>query len=263
MIRRFLIPAVTVAALAGALLGAAPARAEQLVSGLSKDRVAITANFNGSDILVFGAVKRDRPIPPGPPLDVIMTLQGPSQPLIVRKKERKFGIWVNSEAVTISGAPSFYAIATSAPLAKSLSATDDLRYRITIPKAIRAVGTASEAPDAPRFTDALIRLREKNGLYKLNEGSVDFQAATLFNTSIALPSNLTEGAYKLRIFLTRGGTVLDSSDSVIEVRREGLERWLYRLSKDQPLAYGVLSLFIAIAAGWLASTAFRIAKSRM
>ena len=90
-----------------------------------------------------------------------------------------------------------------------------------------------------------------------------FQASTLFSSSIALPSNLTEGAYTLRIFLTRGGKVLDMSQSVIEVRREGVERWLYRLSKDQALAYGFLSLFIAIAAGWTASTAFRLIRSRM
>jgi len=43
-------------------LAAVPLRAEEVVLGLSKDQVAITATFEGSDILIFGAVKREAPI---------------------------------------------------------------------------------------------------------------------------------------------------------------------------------------------------------
>ena len=50
---------------------ALPATAEEVVLGLSKDEVAITTSFNGSDVLIFGAVKRDKPIPDGAPLEVI------------------------------------------------------------------------------------------------------------------------------------------------------------------------------------------------
>ena len=38
---------------------------EEVVLGLSQNRVAITANFDGSEILVFGAVKREASIPDG------------------------------------------------------------------------------------------------------------------------------------------------------------------------------------------------------
>ena len=37
------------------LLLASPAAAEEIVLGLSRDQVAITATFDGSDILIFGA----------------------------------------------------------------------------------------------------------------------------------------------------------------------------------------------------------------
>jgi hypothetical protein len=42
-----------------------PARAEEIVLGLSSDEVAITATFDGSDILIFGAVKRAAARAPG------------------------------------------------------------------------------------------------------------------------------------------------------------------------------------------------------
>ena len=38
---------------------ALPSHAEEIVSDLSRDEVSINVTFNGSDILVFGAIRRD------------------------------------------------------------------------------------------------------------------------------------------------------------------------------------------------------------
>ena len=239
---------------------AMPAVAEEVVAGLSQNRVAITANFDGSEIIVYGAVRREAPVPDGP-LDIIVTVQGPSTPVTVRRKERVAGIWVNREAVEIDLAPGFYAVATTAPLAEVLSETENLRHRITIPRAIRAVGVAGSAEDAPAFTEALMRLRSAEGAYQLAEGAVEVAQETLFRTDVVLPANLSEGAFRVRIFLLRGGAVIDWHETVIEVRKEGLERFLHRLAFEQPLIYGILALVLAIAAGWGASALFRFIRA--
>ena len=41
------------------------ASGEEIVLGMSQDEVAITATFDGSNILVFGAIKRESTIPNG------------------------------------------------------------------------------------------------------------------------------------------------------------------------------------------------------
>lgn len=244
------------------LLMALPALAsEGIVAGLSQNRVSITADFDGSEILIYGAVKRDEPAPKNPPLHVIVTVEGPSTPLTVRKKERRMGIWVNTESVQIGRAPSFYAVATTGFLKDILSSTEDLRHQITIPKAIRSVGISAQAKDSPAFVDALLRIRENEDRYRLAERTVQLTEATLFRTDVALPANLTEGAYRVRIFLTRGGVVVDTLERRINVRKEGLERFLTNLSREQPFIYGLLSLLIAVAAGYGASTAFRLLRS--
>ena len=112
---------------------ALPATAqEDVVLGLSQNRVAITANFDGSEILIFGAVKRETAIPDGPQLEVIVTASGPKEPLVVRRKEKRFGIWVNTDSVTVDEAPSFYAVATSGPFDEIISSVEDLRHEISI-----------------------------------------------------------------------------------------------------------------------------------
>ncbi|QFT97403.1 Putative transmembrane protein [Roseovarius sp. THAF8] len=243
------------------LFMAGPVMAEEVVLGLSRDKVAITATFDGSEILVFGAVKREEKIPEEP-LDVIVAIAGPSKPVVVRRKERRFGIWVNTDAVEVDRAPSFYAIATTGPLDRVLSNVEDLRHSISIPRAIRAVGTASDTVDPQAFTEAIIRIRKANGAYSLQEGAVSLDEQTLFRTSIAMPANLTEGAYTTRIFLTRGGEVVSTYETAIGVQKVGLERWIFNLSREQPLIYGLMSLAIAIAAGWGASAAFRAIRDR-
>ncbi len=240
----------------------AAAAEEQVVLGLSQDRVAITATFDGSEILIFGAIKREAPIPEGPPLEVIVTVAGPSEPLTVRRKERKLGIWVNSDSVEVDLAPSFYAVATSGPFKEILTNTEDLRYRVSIERAIRSVGAAMHIEAAQDFADAVIRIRESESLYSIRENTVAVDEQTLFRTSIDMPADLTEGDYAARIFLTRGGNVVSQYETTIDVRKVGLERFLYNMSREQPVWYGLMSLVIAIAAGWGASTAFRLFREK-
>ncbi len=233
-----------------------PVAAEEVVAGLSQDRISITTNFDGSEILIFGAVKREDLIPEAP-LQVIITVAGPSEPVVVRKKDRRFGIWINVEGVEVDRAPTYYAVATSAPWTEVLTETEDLRHKISVARAIRSVGAPSDVSDPEQFTQALIRIREERDLYQTNIGTVEMNEATLFNTSVRLPANLTEGEYTTRFFLTRNGRVVASDETVIFVDKVGMERFLFDLSRQQPLIYGLLSLAIAIAAGWGASAFFR------
>ena len=246
-----------------AVLLALPAQAaeEEVVLGLSQDRVAITADFDGDEILIFGAVKRETPIPDTDPLQVVVTVSGPQHPVLVRRKERKLGIWVNVDSVLVDSAPSFYAVATSAPFKEVLTDTEDLRYRISIERAIRSVGAAMHIRGAQDFADAVIRIRENRELYSIRENTVAVDQQTLFRTAIEMPADLTEGDYTARIFLTRAGQVVSSYETAIDVRKVGLERFLYSMSREQPFWYGLMSLAIAIAAGWGASAAFRLLRN--
>ncbi len=228
---------------------------EDLVAGLSQNRISIDATFVGSDILIFGAVKREAPAPDTGRLAVIVVVEGPSAPITVRRKQKRYGIWINTRSVTVEAAPSFYAVATSLPLKQALRPEEDLKYHITVPQEIRL---AADEEALAEFTEALIRIRTDKGLYLTDEGGVTLNQETLFNTLISLPSNLTEGDYRARIFLTRDGRVVSDFETEIAVRKVGLERWIYTLAHERPLVYGLMALVIAILAGWGASTFFQL-----
>jgi uncharacterized protein (TIGR02186 family) len=247
-------------ALLCALAGPALAQ-ESIVSGLSQNRVSITADFDGSEILIFGAVKRDTAPPDDNPLDVIVTVEGPSSPVIVRRKARVAGIWVNNAEVQVDSAPSFYAVATTGPLDEILSDTENLRHAITIERVIRAIGITAEADQSGEFILALLRVRTNEDRYRVLEGRVELTEDTLFRADIVLPANLTEGNYKVRLFLLRDKKVVAEQERLIGVRKEGLERFIFNLAQERPLIYGLISLVMAALAGWGASAAFRLVRA--
>ncbi len=231
---------------------------ETVIAGLSQTHVSITTDFSGSEIFIYGAIKRDAPVPKDWPLDVIVAVTGPLEPAIVRKKERKFGIWVNDAGVKVDEAPSLYAVATTGPFRDIISFTDDFRYKVGIENLVHFIGETDDEVFKEGYPEALVRIRKAKGIYFELIGAVKVTEETLFETRIQLPANLVEGDYRARIFLLRDKTVLDVFEAVIEVRKVGLERWIYTMAQEQSTLYGILSILVALTAGWLASAFFRL-----
>jgi uncharacterized protein (TIGR02186 family) len=244
------------------IFAAAPLLAqESVVVDLSQNRVEITATYSGSNIFVFGAVRRDAPMPEGTgPLDVAIVVEGPLEKAVVRKKEKKLGIWVNSQSVTVHDAPSFFTIATTRPLAEILNEGDQRDYAIGLDYAVRP--QEQDNPELADFAAAVTRIRQAEGLYSEREGIVHLTDDTLFETDIKLPANLVEGDYKVRIYLIRDKNIVADTTMGITVRKAGMEAWLYNLSRDNALVYGLLSLLVALVAGYGASAIFRRLKRR-
>lgn len=228
--------------------------AETVVADLSQNRISITANFDGSEILIFGAIKREDTIPQDSLLDVIVTVTGPKKMETILRKARRFGIWVNVESERLGHAPSFYSVASTRPVETIITQITDALWKITADAQI-----LSERRGLPA-REALLRIRTENALYRRADTGVKLSEQTLFNTSVELPSNLVEGEYTTRILLVRDGTVLDDFSTNIEVQKVGIERWLYNLAHNNALIYGLLSLVLAAVSGWGASELFRLLR---
>jgi uncharacterized protein (TIGR02186 family) len=234
---------------------------ESVVTGVSTDNISLNANFDGSELFVFGAVRRDAPPPTDMgPLDVIITVKGPPRSVKVRRKDRRFGIWVNNATLVVRAVPSFYAVASTRPVSDLLGDTERLRYGIGMDQAVRRVGGNDSIDDVTPFTDAVIRIREHDGSYAILDAGVTIAEETLFQTRIEMPANLVEGDYAAEFFLVRDRQVISSAATIIRVEKTGIERWLYNLSRQQPLVYGLMSVGLALLAGWLANAAFRFAR---
>lgn len=227
--------------------------AESVVSELSQDGVSITATFDGSEIFLFGAIKRDAPVGINEgKLDVIIEVSGPPTETLVRRKERKIIIWVNADSVEIERAPSYYTIAATGPLEQLVTDTERSLRNLGLDYAVRVSDEADED-----FREAVIRIHQKEGTYATDITPVTLTEETLFTTKLAMPVNVVEGEYTVKTLLVRDREVISISTSTITVQKTGIEKWLYTLAHEQAFIYGLLSLAVALLAGWTASEIFR------
>jgi len=249
------------AIVAAAGMGAAPLAAQPVVMDLSQHNVAITATFDGSDILLFGGTQGES--------DVIAIVRGPQSTRIVRRKERKMGIWVNGDAIQFDEVPSFYAVAATRPPVEMLSAAllesyaigaENLTLTANLRKTNLAEGaemvTLDEATTED-FRTALVRNMRHAGLYNQDIFPIKVLGDALFRVSLHFPTNVPVGAYDVRILLVRDGEVVSTGTTYMNVGKTGIEASVYDLAHRYPPAYGIVAILIAVAAGWLASVAFR------
>ncbi len=237
--------------------------AEDLQIGLSDEGVSIESNFAGTDVAVFGAIEGADPLALArDAYDVVVVIQGPPQNVIVRKKERKLGIWVNGNARNFGDVPSFYTLASTSPLSEITTAEtlsmlqlgfDNIQMRPVSPE------TSGEDVIAEQvvYKQSLSRLRIANELFVEDIGGVDFLSKTLFRARLRVPANIPIGHHRARAYLFRDGEFLITRSVLLEVAKRGFEQQTYNLAHRNGLLYGIMAVLIAVFTGWLASVVFR------
>jgi len=234
------------------LLAAAPARAEDLVSGISQDVIQITSNYTGTSIVVFGAIER--------PLgsdgrDIVVVVRGPGTDMTVRRRDHIAGVWVNADAAKLMGMPAYYYMASTKPLDEIAPAADLTRYGIGV-EHLTPQQIASHHDPKP-FQEAALRHLEREGLYTEAPGSIDFLSETLFRTRVPVPAGVARGQYNVEVYLFRGGQVVSAQSTPLFIDQTGLERRLFNFAHNAPLIYGLAAVAMSILLGWISSVLFR------
>lgn len=231
---------------------AAPTRGQPLVADLSKHLVAITTGFTGSDVLVFGAVEGKG--------DIVVVVQGPPADVVVRRKGRVSGIWVNRDSLTFGGVPSFYAVAATKPLAQIVPDAIARQEQIGIDylRLNPAEGEAANPEDLREFRAALLRLRARQALFprKLFEAK-RVGGSRLFRAELFFPANVPTGAYTVRFYLLREGRIIGAFSTPLYVDKTGMSAEVAAFAHEQSILYGLFAVLFAIFLGWLGAVLLR------
>jgi len=243
---RALLAAAAVLLALGATAGQ-PARSQALVADLTNHLIAITTGFTGTDVVLFGAIEGAG--------DVVVTVRGPETPVEVRRKERTAGIWLNRSDMTFANVPGFYSIASTRPIAQLARPEVLERYHIGIDHLDLA--PIDPTDEVEQFREALIRNKQREGLFPSAVGNVTFVGNRLFRTTVAFPANVPTGSYQVAVFLIRNGQVQGAQTTPLLISQLGLSADIVEFAYRHALLYGVIAVAVAAMAGWLASVAFR------
>ena len=237
-------------------------------AALTTTNVRVTSSFRGARIVLYGAVFD----PTAQPSDVVVIVRGPDAPLRMARKTRVAGVWVNSRPVVFEGAPGFYMAASTRPLGEiasfgtlrrlgagvdHLAINAPLEERTETRYGVRDVVVSRLGQDYLDWRRAVVRLKEQSGLYAADERGVTFVDRGLFKAEIDLPTAAPIGVYTAEIFLFQNGQPVSRRMRGLTVEKAGVERALYLFAHNRPWSYGLVSVAIALAAGWAASVVFR------
>jgi uncharacterized protein (TIGR02186 family) len=232
---------------------------ETIQIGLSTDRVTITSDFSGADLTIFGALDGADPLVARQGrYDVIVVLEGPARPVVVRKKTRVLGMWINTESETFVNVPMSYSVATSRA---RQDITNPANYKqlalgsenITVTPFDRAGDPAT----IEEFTAALRERKKATGLFSERIGGVQFLSQNLFRATLHLAPNVPVGTHRARAFLFKNGVFIKENSAQLAIIKAGFEQRVHRAAQNHGFLYGLAAVALAFVTGWLGRIIFR------
>lgn len=243
--------------LAGAALLLAGADKPVLVPDVSARQVQIRYSFTGAQLLLFGAVVYPGGRAPDRPADIAVVLRGPVQPILVREKQKIAGIWMNADSNRFRSAPSFYAVASSRPIADLVDQRTAAIYELGLHNLQLSPGGGALPEKERRFEAGLLDLRARQRLYSENPRGVEINDGVLYRATITIPSQVPVGTYTAETFLFDRGRVVAAATRDIQINKSGFERFVALAARRHRLAYGLTSVILSLGLGWAAAAAFR------
>ncbi len=228
-----------------------------LVPDVSQREVEIQYSFTGADLLLFGAIVYPDGRLPSRAADILVVLKGPDQSIIMREKQKVAGIWVNADSARFRSAPSFYAVASSRPIARLVDERTAAIYELGVDKLQLSPSSLNDSAELNRFQAGLIDLRERTGLFAEHQGSVEITGGVLYRARIPLPARVIVGDYTAETFLVQDGRVVAAAVRDITIRKSGFERFMAVAAERWSFLYGLTAILLAVGMGWAAGAIAR------
>ena len=213
--------------------------------------VPITLSFDGQDVIVFGVIPRTAD-------GVLLTCQSSeTPPITVVRKERVVFFWMATKKFRIEHMPGLYMLAGSAPLNELFGERGEsaaLEQGIGYPalrggwEVERLSGTEAD-DDMDVLFDGLVSLKEKEGLYHVDEGRVRLEPDGLFFHRFRVPDAVTVGRQTVTAYALKDGQIIRTFEGSLEVEQAGAVKWLTELAYNHSAIYGIIAVLVAMGAG--------------
>jgi uncharacterized protein (TIGR02186 family) len=260
MTRHLAIAAV--ALLTVLLAGIKPAAAERLVTSISRHQVSVNSNFAGTTIVLFGTIEPDSPTGRrrATGYDLVVTVTGPKQTIVERRKERMLGIWTNIGSRTFLNVPSYLAVLSNQPVEQIANADVVRQLQLGLAEKLLPQQLGNDVGDVARddpFRANFIRLKMQHQLYLQKTNGVTLLTPTVFRAEISLPAEAPIGNYDVDVKVLAEGALLTRTTSAFEIIKVGFEQFVANTAQDYGLLYGLTTAMMAIMTGWFAAVVFR------
>lgn len=215
-----------------------------IAAGLAEETVEVKVNYSGARIVLFAASPADETDTTG----FAVALIGPSRPYVVVQRtpagERRF---------EFAAAPTVFAVGAEPQVAQTVS--QDVMIEAGLNAAAAAFPRADQlmSPELDAWRAALVDLKMEEGLYSLDETTIERLPGGLRRARIILPPNAPPGEYKVRAVVFGNGRTIGETTQTLELVRGGMDATLFDLSRSHGFIYGFLAVLVSVLVGGIAA----------
>ena len=242
------------AALCWLLAFTAPA-ARAITCEVSPTEIPITISYHGAKLTITGQTD--------PKDDLILKISTEPHDTAMKYYGKAGGlIWMKKGGLEFKGVPGVYLVNTTKDLNLILSEQERSRYQLGYDAMAKATKIEDDKglPAERKWFDEFTRFKEKEMIYKIEQGTITRQHGEKGNTFeivVNWPYQAPPGIYNVDLLAVNNGKVVDKAATTFEVKRVGIIAALSKMAVDQAALYGIMSVLVALAAGSAVGAIFK------
>jgi len=218
---------------------------------LDKTTIDIGTFYNGTTIQATGTV------PEGS--EAVIRLSGQPQELHLKKKGKAGGLlWMNIADLTFENVPKIYMLYTSAAGEGYLT---DTTLAFTLPSLQDRIEILPANEDKAFYFNEFLKLKKHEKVYAEYPGKITYgeqrDGGRQFSVTLQIPPRMSADDYAVDLFAVQDGRVIEDVSEKLNVEMVSFPKMLSQLAFQRGTLYGILSVLIAVAAGFLTGVLFR------
>jgi uncharacterized protein (TIGR02186 family) len=220
-----------------------------LTAKANHDHIAIDFSYHGSTVTVRGESEAG--------LDLVVKITSPDGRQSMNRKGKVAGfLWMNVGSLTFEKAPNLYEVFSTRELDEILSAEERATHTIGY-DALEdhvEIDPAGSAEEKAKWFRQFVAFKESSKLY--TEGSERLETRQLENgrqeyeLSTRWPHQAPPGEYTVTVYAIADGKVTETAECKVHVEQTGIVKTLASMARDSASLYAILSIGIALSAGF-------------
>lgn len=234
-------------ALAGLVTFAGPADAN-LTMKANHDHIKVDFFYHGSTVSVSGEAD--------PGTDLVVKIASPDGHEKLKKKGKASGfLWMNVGDLELEETPNLYFLHSTKDLNEILDPEEMNKYVLGYPsvKEHAKIHPVEDEGEKTKWFDEFIKFKESSKLYTTSSGNITLteeNGRQKFYILCDWPYQARPGGYTATVYVVKDGKVIEQADHDILVEQVGIEKSLFDMANNNGAMYGIVSIIVALGAGF-------------
>lgn len=212
------------------------------------DHIEVDFFYHGSTVTVSGEADAGT--------ELVIKISSPYGHEKLKKKGKAGGfLWMNVGDLNLEETPSLYFLHSTKELSGILTPEEMDRYVLGYPavKDHAEIHPVEDEAEKTKWFNEFIRFKEESNLYTTSSGDINIteeNGRQSFRILCDWPYQALPGDYTVTVYAVKNNKVVEKAEHEILVEQVGVEKSLFNMANNNGATYGIVSIIVALGAGF-------------